>query len=220
MFPGPTLMAAVTAVLERGLNRALSLDPAGRKALMAALNGPVQFSIEAPLNLTLALVPADSRIQVVGQPPESPALELAGRPMAFAALATGDDQVFTQGRIRVTGDMGLAHQFQRAIDQLDPDWEAALADYLGDVPAHFLGQRLRGAVKWSRQAFRSLNANVEEYIHEESRSLPGRRELEATFEDIDQLSLRVERLDARTRQIEPVATGSSEATERKGSESW
>lgn len=203
MVPGPTLMSALTAVLERGLNRALSLDPAGRQALMAALTGPVQFTVEPPLNLTLALIPTDSRIQVVSQPPESPSLELAGRPMAFAALATGDDQVFSQNRIRVIGDMALAHQFQRAIDQLDPDWEAALAEYLGDVPAHFLGQRLRGAVKWSQQAFRSLNANVEEYIHEESRSLPGRRELEATFEDIDQLSLRVERLDARIRQLEP-----------------
>lgn len=212
MFPGPTLMAAVTAVLERGLNRALALDPAGRQALMAALTGPVQFTIEAPLDLTLALVPAENRIQVVSQPPESPALELAGRPMAFAALATGDDEVFSEGRIRVLGDMALAHQFQRAIDQLDPDWEAALAEYLGDVPAHFIGQRVRSAVKWSRQAFQSLNANVEEYIHEESRSLPGRRELEATFDDIDQLSLRVERLDARTRQIEP-------ATDSTGPES-
>jgi ubiquinone biosynthesis protein UbiJ len=196
-------MSALTAVLERGLNRALSLDPAGRQALMAALTGPVRFTVEPPLNLTLALIPTDSHIQVVSQPPESPALELVGRPMAFGALATGDDQVFSQNRIRVIGDMALAHQFQRAIDQLDPDWEAALAEYLGDVPAHFLGQRLRGAVKWSQQAFRSLNANVEEYIHEESRSLPGRRELEATFEDIDQLSLRVERLDARIRQLEP-----------------
>ena len=202
-------MSAVTAVLERGLNRALALDPAGRQALMAALTGPVQFTIEAPLDLTLALVPAENRIQVVSQPPESPALELAGRPMAFAALATGDDQVFSAGRLRVMGDMALAHQFQRAIDQLDPDWEAALAEYLGDVPAHFIGQRVRSAVKWSRQAFQSLNANVEEYIHEESRSLPGRRELEATFDDIDQLSLRVERLDARTRQIEPAATEST-----------
>lgn len=212
MFPGPTLMSAITAILERGLNRALTLDPAGRQALMAALSGPVQFSIEAPLNLTLALVPAADRINVIGQPPEAPALELAGRPMAFAALATGDDQVFSQGRIRVIGDMALAHQFQRALDQLDPDWEAAMADYVGDVLAHFLGQRLRGAVKWSRQAFRSLNANVEEYIHEESRSLPGRRELEATFEDIDQLSLRVERLDARIRQAES-------ANDRTGPES-
>jgi ubiquinone biosynthesis protein UbiJ len=87
-----------------------------------------------------------------------------------------------------------------------------MAESIGDVPAHFLGQRLRGAVKWSREAFRSLNANVEEYIHEESRSLPGRRELEATFEDIDQLSLRVERLDARIRQVEP-------ATDNTGPES-
>jgi len=170
---------------------------------MAALTGPVQFTVEAPLQLTLALIPADNHIQIVSQPPEAPALELAGRPMAFAALATGDDQVFSEGRIRVLGDMALAHQFQRAIDQLNPDWEAAMAEYLGDVPAHFLGQRLRGAVKWSRQAFQSLNANVEEYIHEESQGLPGRRELEATFDDIDQLSLRVERIDARIRQIEP-----------------
>lgn len=202
-------MSAVTAVLERGLNRALALDPAGRQALMAALTGPVQFTVETSLRLHLALVPAENRIQVVSQPPESPALELIGRPMAFVALATGDDQVFSQGRIRVLGDMALAHQFQRAIDQLDPDWEAAMAEYLGDVPAHFLGQRMRGAVKWSRQALHSLNANVEEYIHEESRSLPGRRELEATFEDIDQVSLRVERLDARIRQIKPAATEST-----------
>jgi len=46
-----------------------------------------------------------------------------------------------------------------------------------------------------------LNANVEEYIHEESRSLPGKRELEATFGDIDQLSLQVERLDARIERL-------------------
>lgn len=213
MFPGPTLMSAITAVIERGLNRALELDPAGRRALMTALTGPVQFTVEAPLALTLSLVPADNRIQVASQPQEAPALELKGRPMAFAALATGDNQVFSEGRISVIGDMALAHQFQRAIDQLDPDWEAAMAEHIGDVPAHFLGQRLRGAVKWSRQAFQSLNANVEEYIHEESRSLPGRRELEATFEDIDQLSLRVERLDARIRQIEcPADTSGPESS--------
>ena len=212
MFPGPTLMSAMTAILERGLNRALDLDPAGRQALMSALTGPVLFTVDAPLNLTLALLPGENRIQVVGQPPEDRALELGGRPMAFAALAMGDGQVFSEGRIRVLGDMALAHQFQRAIDQLNPDWEAAMAESIGDVPAHFLGQRLRGAVKWSREAFRSLNANVEEYIHEESRSLPGRRELEATFEDIDQLSLRVERLDARIRQVEP-------ATDNTGPES-
>ncbi len=202
MFPGPTLLAAVTAVVEGALNRALELDPAGRKALMSALTGPVEFTLTAPVPLTFTLYQTGDRVQVSSQPAEDPALQLAGKPMAFAALATGDDQVFRHGRIQVNGDTALAHQFQRALNQLEPDWEAALARHVGDVPAHFIGQRIRGAVKWSRQAFGALNANIEEYVHEESRTLPGRRELEATFEDIDQLSLQTDRLEARVSLLE------------------
>ncbi|KPQ02999.1 SCP2 sterol-binding domain-containing protein [Marinobacter sp. HL-58] len=201
MFPGPTLLSAITAVIESALNRALELDPGGKRALMSALTGPVQLSLDT-VGLTLVLQPVRDRIQVASQPVESPALVLSGRPMAFAALAIGDDRVFSEGRIQVTGDTALAHQFQRAIDQLEPDWEAAMANHIGDVPAHFIGQRIRGAVGWSRQAFRSLNANIEEYIHEESQSLPGRRELEATFADIDRLNLQTERLEARIERLE------------------
>lgn len=202
MFPGPTLMSAVTAIIENALNRALELDPAGKQALMSALTGPVQFSLDGA-GLTLVLQQqVTGRVQVASRPAESPALVLSGRPMAFVALAIGDDRVFSEGRVQVTGDTALAHQFQRAIDQLDPDWEAAMAAHIGDVPAHFIGQRMRGAVRWSRQAFGSLNANIEEYIHEESRSLPGRRELEATFSDIDRLNLQTERLEARVERLE------------------
>lgn len=206
MFPGPTLLSAVSAILENALNRALALDPAGQQALMAALTGPIQFNITGPLALTYTLNRAGDRIRVGSQPADQPALEITGKPMAFAALATGDDRVLATGRLEVTGDTALAHQFQRALSQLDPDWEAAMARHLGDVPAHFLGQRIRGAIRWSRQAFQSLNANIEEYVHEESRSLPGRRELEATFEDIDQISLRAERLEARLNLLEDCGT--------------
>lgn len=202
MFPGPTLLSAVTAILESALNRALELDPAGQRALMKALAGPVQLNITDPVPLTCTLERAGSRIRVGSQPAEQPALEITGKPMAFAALATGDDGVFADGRLEVTGDAALAHQLQRALNQLEPDWEAAMARHIGDVPAHFLSQRVRGAIRWSRQAFQSLNANIEEYVHEESRTLPGRRELEATFEDIDELNLRTERLEARLSLME------------------
>jgi ubiquinone biosynthesis protein UbiJ len=68
---------------------------------------------------------------------------------------------------------------------------------LGDLPAHFLARRLRSSVKWSRDARHSMASNLEEYLHEETSALPGQRELEASFQDIDSLSLRVERLAAR-----------------------
>ncbi|MDX1457643.1 MAG: SCP2 sterol-binding domain-containing protein [Marinobacter sp.] len=202
MFPGPTLRAAVSGVIENALNRALALDPAGKQALLAALRGPVQFHITAPLPLYLHVQAVGEQVQVGSERLEHPALDIAGRPLAFAALALGDDQVFQEGRLTVTGDMAQAHQFQRALAQINPDWEAAIARHLGDVPAHFLGRRLRGAVKWSRQASASLHANVEEYIHEESGALPGKRELDATFADIDDLNLRTERLTARLEQLE------------------
>ncbi|WP_375171745.1 SCP2 domain-containing protein [Marinobacter sp.] len=205
MFPGPTLLAALTGVIESALNHALELDPAGRRDLLAALDGAVQIELTAPLALSVTLEGGAELVRVSSQPVESPALIIRGRPIAFAALATGDDRVIGDGRLTVQGDTALAHQLQRALNRLSPDWEAALARHLGDVPAHFLGQRVRAAVKWSRHAFAALNANVEEYVHEESRALPGRRELEATFADIDELSLRTERLQARIDQIDQLA---------------
>lgn len=205
MFPGPTLLAALTGVIESALNHALELDPAGRRDLLAALDGAVQIELTAPLALSVTLEGGAELVRVSSQPVESPALIIRGRPIAFAALATGDDRVIGDGRLTVQGDTVLAHQLQRALNRLSPDWEAALARHLGDVPAHFLGQRVRAAVKWSRHAFAALNANVEEYVHEESRALPGRRELEATFADIDELSLRTERLQARIDQIDQLA---------------
>ncbi len=202
MFPGPTLLTAITAIIERALNHALELDPAGQQALLKALEGPVQFRITDPISLTCSLHRVGDSVQVRSQPADHPSLEISGKPLAFAALATGDSRVFADNRLEVVGDTTLAHQFQRALDQLNPDWEAVMARHIGDVPAHFIGKRIRNSVSWSRQAFSTLNANIEEYVHEESRALPGRRELEATFEDIDALSLRTERLEARLNQIE------------------
>ncbi|KPQ29777.1 MAG: hypothetical protein HLUCCX14_03905 [Marinobacter excellens HL-55] len=212
MFPGPTLSSAASAIAELGLNQALELDTAGRQALLAALVGPVQFTITAPLPMAWTLNRVGERVQVRSQPAEAPALTISGRAMAFAALAMGDDRVFADERLLVDGNTALAHQLQRALSQLEPDWEAAMARHLGDVPAHFLGKSIRNAVHWSRNAVSTMNSNVEEYLHEESRALPGRRELEATFQDIDELSLRTERLEARLNQLD--SSGSHYDTEK------
>ena len=87
MFPGPTLLSAVSAILESALNRALELDPAGHRALMEALAGPVQFNVTDPVPLTYTLDRAGERIRVGSQPVDQPALEITGKPIAFAALA-------------------------------------------------------------------------------------------------------------------------------------
>ena len=203
MFPGPTVLSAASAIVETALNRALELDPSGRAALLAALTAPVQFDLTAPVTLTLTLTQGTKGVVVGSQPAPESGLTIRGPAMAFLAMASGDTGAIQDGRLSVSGDTAMAHQFQRALDQLNPDWEAAMARHLGDIPAHFLAKRLRNSVKWGRTARRSMASNLEEYLHEETRALPGRRELEATFQDIDSLSLRVERLAARVGFLPP-----------------
>lgn len=202
MSVAPTLHAAITGTLELALNQALALDPAGRRDLMRALSGPVCFVVTEPLPLAITLQATRSGVQVAGVEAPDAALTLRGRPLAMAALALGDDRPIQDGRLDVNGDTALAHQFQRAIAQLDPDWEAALARYTGDVAAHLIGRQLRGRVHWVRNTLASLSGSLEEYIHEETRTLPGRRELEATFGNIDDLALQQERLSARVERLE------------------
>ena len=202
MFPGPTLLAAASAIVETALNQALELDPAGRQKLLEVLDQPLQLTIATPSPLFLGLNRNGQRVRVSSQPEAEPGITLTGKPLAFAALITGDDRVFSDGRLQISGDPARAQQLQRALELLNPDWEAAMARHMGDVPAHFLGQRIRQAAAWSRQTFNTMNANIEEYVHEESRALPGRHELDATFRDIDDISQRVEQLEARLQQLE------------------
>lgn len=201
MSAAPTLHAAITGTLELALNQALDLDPAGRRDLMRALTGPVCFMVSEPLPLAITLQATRTGVQVAGVQAPDAALTLRGRPLAMVALALGDDRAIQDGRLRVEGDTALAHQFQRALARLDPDWEAALARYTGDVPAHLIGRQLRGRVRWVRNTLTSLGDSLEEYVHEETRTLPGRRELETTFSCIDDLALQQERLSARVDRL-------------------
>ncbi|XKH01835.1 SCP2 sterol-binding domain-containing protein [Marinobacter nauticus] len=187
----------LAAILQTGLNRALALDPAGRAALMQSLAQPVGIRLTTPLEAVVSLSIDEPLVRVKNQACENAVATIIGGPIALASLALGDPRVISDGRLTVEGDHEKALQLQQAIAQLDPDWEAAMARHLGDVPAHLLGKALRNAVQWSRQAMASVTANLEEYIHEETRTLPGRRELAARTQAIADLEHRTNALDAK-----------------------
>ena len=81
------------------------------------------------------------------------------------------------------------------------DWEAPLVDALGDVAGHQLAQLLRHAFAWGKQASTSLTRQLEEFIHEEARLSPPRLEVEDFYRDVQELGLRVDRLQSRTERL-------------------
>lgn len=196
-----TLYQAGLMAAERAFNRALERDPMSHDALMAILARPIAVDITAP-SLSFYLL-ADGRQlrfqQFCAEPPE---LMIRGSLLGLIALGLGDRTPLQQERVVLDGDASLAGELQRVLEDLDPDWEAELAAVMGDVPAHLLGRQIRRALRWGQQTNQRVAAMVEEYLHEESPDLPGRRETEAFYEDIQSLRLATDRLEARLNALD------------------
>lgn len=200
-----TLYQGALMALEQVLNRGLALDPAGNRALQQALDGPIQVSLTTPI-MDFWLVGDGDQLHLQHQCAEPPALQVRGSLLGLLALSLGDRTPLQQGRVVMEGDAALAGRLQALVENLEPDWEGALAERLGDVPAHLLARQLRRSLKWVRGAHEGLEAMVAEYLHEESPSLPGRNESEALFEDLASLRLAADRLQARIDRLQPAPT--------------
>lgn len=202
---GGTLLDQATTMAASALNRALEADPAARDILLEELAAPVSVTL-VPFGATLTLARSGDRLALKqGATDPNAIAHVTATPLALLALAAGDTSGLDQGLIGVEGDAQHVRHLAQKLHKLAPDWEALLARTLGDAPAHVIARRLRDALRWSQQARASVHANIEDYLHEESGLVPGRREAEARFNDIDDLASRVDALEERINHLTPGA---------------
>jgi ubiquinone biosynthesis protein UbiJ len=198
----PTVHTAAIAALEIAVNRALELDPASG-AQLASLQGKVfQFSCLSP-ELDIYLAPEDRRLKLMGYWDGEITTAIRGKASDFADLAAATDPTaaLINGNLELQGDSAPLIEFQKILAGLDMDWEAPLANAFGDIAGHQLAQALRGMFSWGQQASASFLRQLEEFIHEEARLAPTRREVEDFYQDVTQLTQQVDRLQARVRQL-------------------
>jgi len=203
-----TISAAALDTFEQLLNRAIRLDPDGQ-ARLAPLHGRVIKFELLGLGLCLYLIPEPGGIQVYQHCEGEPDCILRGTPLDLARMRSSRasaDQLFS-GSVQIVGDSAVAQQFAEALFGLDIDWEEQLSRLTGDVLAHEIGSLGRGLFHWGERLRRTAGMNLQEYLQEELRLLPGRAEVEPLLTDIDHLRDDVERLSARierlTRHLDP-----------------
>jgi ubiquinone biosynthesis protein UbiJ len=198
----PALHTAVFAAVERVVNQALELAPAGRQHLDKLADCVFALHCTAPA-LDVYLQPGNGRVRLMGYYDGPVTTSVRGVASDFAEVATASDPTaaLINGKLELSGDSAPLIELQKIITALDIDWEAPLVDALGDVAGHQLAQLLRGAYGWGRQASTGLARQLEEFIHEEARLSPPRLELEDFYRDVQQLGLQVDRLESRARRL-------------------
>jgi ubiquinone biosynthesis accessory factor UbiJ len=206
------LKSLAYTAFEEALNLYLDLD-ADAKAQLARLHGRVIALEVLGVGVTLYLVPAPTRLQVLSRCDGVPDCTLRGSPLALARLREperGSDGLFA-GEVEIHGDTELAHRFGKILGRIDIDWEEQLSRLTGDVVAHELGNVARGARRWGRQAKESLTLDLREYLQEETRILPNRWEIEDFLAGVDRVRDDVERLEARLDRLERRLAGEGKA---------
>lgn len=196
------LSTAIAAIMETAINQVLKLDP-DTVEQMQRLQGKVIAVELQGLNVTLYLMPQQEGLNVLGHFEGEPDTVLRGTPIAMAkmGLAKNAGDVLFEGDVEISGDVELGQQFREILDGLDIDWEEHLSHVTGDIVAHKMGNLVRGIVNWSKQTSEILGQDAAEYLQEESRELPNRREVDGILKNIDTLRSDVDRMEMRVSRL-------------------
>ncbi len=191
----------LTPTLEKSINLALSVDPAAASKLKPLDQCILEIHLRS-LQRSLFFKAVNGSVKLVG-PEQGAHVTLSGTTLAFLKLAAQRDanNLFKSRDLSMSGDAVRAQQIQTFARNIDLDWEALLADIIGDVPAHLLSSTLKQSVTWSRHISQSFMRDLEEFVKYEVRMLPGKAIAASQFDAIDQLRLATDRLDARIRNL-------------------
>jgi ubiquinone biosynthesis protein UbiJ len=188
-------------LIESELNRCIGESTAARD-LLARLAG-TSFAVHVEgLGITAVLHSDGERLRVdSGGAPATASLRAAPLDLLRLMNADGVSGV-KRTRAAVSGDLEVAERYARMLKLARPDLEEEVAKWLGDLPAHALGEAVRGAGAWVARAGAALRMNMAEYLQEESRAMPAPLEAQAFYSDVERLRDDVERAAARLARLE------------------
>ena len=188
--------------VEKIINAALSHDPASAKRL-SALKGKILL-IDSPMPpLRLAVEPGAKGIMLHNNWQDDADVTVSGTLVSLAGMAinSGDMVSFSGTGVNVTGNLEILRQLNLIMAGLDIDWEAALAELVGDVPAHIFSDAARKTANVSADTLQRAKSAVVEVSQEELRLSPSKNEFDEFVLSVRHLATDTERLSARVNRL-------------------
>lgn len=199
----PAVITAVLAAVEVTLNRTLELDPSGARELAEMAGTAIAIECLSPsIEIYIAIEP-EGRVALASYRENPVVSRVRGTLEDLLGMAGADDPAaaLINSDLEIVGSTAPLVALQGIVGKLQPDWEAPLVATLGDVAGHQLAEALRRGFRWTKNSSASLQRQLSEFILEEGRLSPPLAEQEALFEDIENLVLRVDRLESRMKRI-------------------
>jgi ubiquinone biosynthesis protein UbiJ len=127
------------------------------------------------------------------------------------AANASDTSSFAGSGVQLSGDLETLHKLHKILSQLNIDWEGALADIIGDVPAHMIGSALRKSAEIAQQNKQRVTTALTEVAQEELQIVPSRNGFEQFKKEVRGMASDTDRLMAKVsllgQQIDQMLNG-------------
>ena len=196
------LLRGLLASVELGVNRIVRLDSTALARLRPLTGKLIAVDCASP-SLQLFILPSDEGLMLASQWAAEPDCTLRAPASSLLRLALSKDKsaILHSPEVELEGDSAVLMELAAVLQDLELDWEYELSNWIGPVASALIGGHVRSRANWYQQGFASLNQNLAEYLSEEARTLVGEREAQARFDELDQLKLDLDRLEARFERL-------------------
>lgn len=198
--PLPALLATT---LEAAINRLLAMDEEAPQRLAALKGRQVKVELDGA-GIDLYFVFSEFRVAVNLDAEGEPDTVISASPFALFAMALPDGEQ-SWGRpgsgVRISGDALLARDLERLFSRLDPDWEAQLSNWFGEVAGYQLASGARGAAEQFRATLATLEDMTADFLQRPASPVAQKEEIASFGKAVDTLRDATGRLEARLRLL-------------------
>lgn len=206
-MPDPTISIAACAALERALNFTIGLDERLSRAMAAQQGKLVRLYAQDPA--FEIFIELGERCRVLYHSRATPDVALGGSLTAWLALARSADKVaeLVNGELTITGDSRILLSLGELAGELDIDWEAQLAEVIGDVPAVLASRTLRNAAQVGGEAAGVARQLLDDFIEQHDRARARQAGPDAIGDGLRALSSGLRKISGGAIYGEPVSKG-------------
>jgi ubiquinone biosynthesis protein UbiJ len=196
----PMLSTAALASAEKIINAALAYDPASRIALAQLEPQVLAIQIVAP-DFKIFVIPTQDGIHLRGHYEGDISTQLQGTLPALISLIKSDRLNLKDSGVQLFGSTSFLAELQKILKNLEIDWEEILSQVFGDIIGHQSAELIRGKISWTKDRVNNIQRLTSEFLTEELRVLPSKPELAFFNSQVDDITLGVDRVAARIKQI-------------------
>lgn len=172
------------------------LDPEIFNPLISHAGKTIHLEIINLLSLTFK-IQSDGLVLADEALPSQYHTILSGRLSDFMLASRPNNTAIVQNGLTLKGDLHCARDFDACLKHMDLDWEGFFADKIGDNAAVALSTFFKKTRRYIKDMVQTRAVDAVYFVQDEKPLVPLKPEVEAFYNDVDQLKLDVERFEAK-----------------------